>query len=163
MASRRDLLGCIQQRMARRTSFPLLCESANTLQSVSSCSPARRRARDGAPPHPRRRRRRVPDRVDHPAHPDHPSSSVPDAPHRRSSPMNPAAPHRAGLTVLVGLAAALVVAGLVAGSPMIEQFMPRLPAMPGPQIGFAFAAISLIALAVWAIVRLGRIARTRAR
>jgi len=77
--------------------------------------------------------------------------------------MNPAAPHRAGLTVLVGLAAALVVAGLVAGSPMIEQFMPRLPAMPGPQIGFAFAAISLIALAVWAIVRLGRMARTRAR
>ena len=77
--------------------------------------------------------------------------------------MNPAAPHRASLTVLVALAATAVVAGLVVGSPTLERLMPRLPAMPGPQIGLAFAAISLLTLAVLSFVRLSRVARTRAR
>ena len=58
--------------------------------------------------------------------------------------MNPAAPHRAALTVLVGLAAAAVVAGLVAGSPTLERLMPRLPAMPTTRIAFGFAALGLL-------------------
>jgi len=77
--------------------------------------------------------------------------------------MNPAAPHRVGLTVLVGLAAAAVVAGLVAGSPVLERIMLRLPAMPTADIAVGFAVIGLLALAVWGIVALGRAARTRAR
>lgn len=77
--------------------------------------------------------------------------------------MNAATPHRAGLTVLVGLAAVGVVAGLVAGSPMLEQLMPRLPAMPTTAIGVGFAAIGVLVVTVWGFVRLSRAARTRAR
>jgi hypothetical protein len=77
--------------------------------------------------------------------------------------MNPAAPHRASLTVLVGLAAAGVVAALIAGSPVLERIMPRLPAMPTGSIAIGFAAIGLLAFAVWGIAQLSRAARTRAR
>jgi len=77
--------------------------------------------------------------------------------------MNQAAPHRAGLTVLVALAATAVVAGLVVGSPTLERLMPRLPAMPTTDIAIGLAAISVFAFTVWAIGRLGRAARNRAR
>jgi hypothetical protein len=77
--------------------------------------------------------------------------------------MNPAAPHRATLTVLVGLAAAAVVAGLVALSPTLERLMLRLPAMPTTAIAVAFAAVGLVVFAVWAVAQLSRAARTRAR
>ena len=42
--------------------------------------------------------------------------------------MNPAA-HRVSLTVLVALAAVAVVAGIVAGTPMLEQHLPSMMAM----------------------------------
>jgi len=77
--------------------------------------------------------------------------------------MNPAAPHRAGLTVLVGVAAGVVITGLIAGSPLLEQLMSRLPAIPSGRIGAAFAATSVLAFAVWGIVQLARATRTRAR
>lgn len=77
--------------------------------------------------------------------------------------MNPAAPHRAGLTVLVALAAVAVVAGLVAASPAIEQLMPHLPAMPTTSIAIGFAAVGVIVVAIWALVQLSRAASTRAR
>ena len=82
---------------------------------------------------------------------------------RRGRAMNPAAPHRGVLTMLVAVAAATVVAGLVAASPVIDRILPRLPEVSGPQAGLAFAAVSVAAFAVWALVRLGRVARTRAR
>lgn len=77
--------------------------------------------------------------------------------------MNPAAPHRTSLTVLVALAAVGVVAGLIAGSPVLERIMPRLPAMPTGSIAIGFAAIGLLAFAIWAVAQLSRAARTRAR
>lgn len=77
--------------------------------------------------------------------------------------MNPAAPHRTSLTVLVALAAAGVVAGLIAGSPVLERIMPRLPAMPTGSIAIGFAAIGLLAFAIWGVAQLSRAARTRAR
>lgn len=77
--------------------------------------------------------------------------------------MNPAPPHRVGLTLLVGLAAVVVVAGVVAGSPVLERIMLRLPAVPTNDIALGLAAIGLLALVVWGIAALGRAARTRAR
>ncbi len=77
--------------------------------------------------------------------------------------MNPAAPHRALLTVLVALTASAVIAVLVAASPQLDRLMPHLPPVPSTQAGLAFAAVSFAALTVWALVRLGRVARTRAR
>ncbi|GAA4369130.1 hypothetical protein [Agromyces bauzanensis] len=77
--------------------------------------------------------------------------------------MNPATPHRASLTVLVGLAAVGVIAGLLAGSPMLEQLMPRLPAVPTTNLAVGFAAVGLVVVAIWGVVGLGRAARTRAR
>lgn len=77
--------------------------------------------------------------------------------------MNPAAPHRTSLTVLVALAAVGVVAGLIAGSPVLERIMPRLPAMPTGSIAIGFAAIGLLAFAIWGVAQLSRAARTRAR
>lgn len=82
---------------------------------------------------------------------------------RRGRPMNPAAPHRAVLTALVALAATAVIGALVAASPALDRLMPQLPAVPGTQAGLAFAAVSFAALTVWAFVKLGRMARTRAR
>ena len=77
--------------------------------------------------------------------------------------MNPAAEHRASLTVLVGLAATGVVAGLVVGAPMLERYMRSLPAMPTGRIAIGFAILGLLVFVVWAIAQLGRAVRTRAR
>jgi hypothetical protein len=77
--------------------------------------------------------------------------------------MNPTAAHRTKLTVLVALAATLVVAGLLAGSPTLERLMLRLPPMPTTRIAIAIATIGALVAAVWAIVQLSRAARTRAR
>ena len=77
--------------------------------------------------------------------------------------MNAATPHRTTLTVLVGLAAVAVVAGLAAASPELERLMPRLPAMPTTSIGIGFAGIGLLIVVIWAIVQLSRAASTRAR
>ena len=77
--------------------------------------------------------------------------------------MNPATPHRATLTVLVGLSAAAVVAGLIAMSPTLERVMLRLPAMPTTAIALGFAAVGLLAFVVWAIAQLSRAVRARAR
>lgn len=77
--------------------------------------------------------------------------------------MNRSAPQRVGLTVLVGLTAGVVITALVAGSPALERLMARLPAIPSGRIGVAFAAVSLLAFAVWGGVQLARATRTRAR
>ena len=77
--------------------------------------------------------------------------------------MNAAAPHRAALTVLVALAAAAVVAGLIALSPTLERLMLRLPAMPTTAIALGFAAVGLLVFAVWGIAQASRAVRTRAR
>ena len=77
--------------------------------------------------------------------------------------MNPATPHRATLTVLVGLSAAAVVAGLIAMSPTLDRVMLRLPAMPTTAIALGFAAVGLLVFAVWAVAQLSRAVRTRSR
>ena len=77
--------------------------------------------------------------------------------------MNAAAPHRATLTVLVALAAAAVVAGLIAGSPMLERYVPTMPAVPTTRIALGFAAIGLLVFVVWGIAQESRAVRTRAR
>ncbi len=77
--------------------------------------------------------------------------------------MNRTGPHRVGLTVLVGLTAGAVITALVAGSPALERLMARLPGIPSGRIGVAFAAASVLALAVWGGVHLARATRTRAR
>ncbi len=77
--------------------------------------------------------------------------------------MNPTAEHRTKLTVLVALAATLVVAGLLAGSPALERLMPRLPAMPTTAMAVGFATLGALVAAVWGIAQLSRAARTRAR
>lgn len=75
--------------------------------------------------------------------------------------MNPAAPHRAGLTVLVGLTAGVVITTLVAASPVLEQLVERLPSIPSGRIGVVFAGASLLAFAAWGVVQLVRARRTR--
>lgn len=77
--------------------------------------------------------------------------------------MTPAAPHRVGLTVLVGLTAGVVITALIAGSPVLERLMARLPAIPSGRIGVVFAAVSVVAFAAWGVVQLVRATRTRAR
>jgi hypothetical protein len=77
--------------------------------------------------------------------------------------MNPAAPHRAGLTVLVGLTAGIVITALVAASPVLERLLARLPAIPSGRIGVVFAAASMLAFAAWGVLQLVRATRTRAR
>ena len=78
--------------------------------------------------------------------------------------MNPAAPHRATLTVLVGLAAAAVVAGLVAdvADARTRHAAPARDAHR-PRSRSAFAAVGLLAVVVWAIAQLSRAVRARAR
>lgn len=76
--------------------------------------------------------------------------------------MNPAA-HRVSLTLLVGLAAAAVVAALLAGSPILERYVARMPAVPTTRIATVFAAIGVVVFIVWAIAQLGRAARARSR
>ena len=76
--------------------------------------------------------------------------------------MNPAA-HRVSLTLLVGLAAAAVVAGLVAGSPMLERYLPHMPPVPTTSIAIGFVAVGVVVFLVWAIAQLSRAVRTRSR
>jgi hypothetical protein len=76
--------------------------------------------------------------------------------------MNPAA-HRVSLTVLVALAAVAVVAGIVAGTPMLEQHLPSMPAVPTTRIATVFVGIGVIVFVVWAIAQLSRAARARSR
>lgn len=76
--------------------------------------------------------------------------------------MNPAA-HRVSLTVLVALAAVAVVAGIMAGTPMLERYLPSMPAVPTNGVGSVIVGIGVIVFLVWAIARLGRSARARSR
>ena len=75
--------------------------------------------------------------------------------------MNAASPHRVGVTVLVAIAAVLVVAALGAGSGYLERGVVRLPEIPGAAI--AVSALAVLAAVVWMFVRLGGLARARAR
>lgn len=78
--------------------------------------------------------------------------------------MNAAAPHRTGVTVLIGLAAVLVVGALIVGSGFLERLMLRLPAVPGVErIAIALSAIAVLAAVIWMFVRLGELGRARAR
>lgn len=77
--------------------------------------------------------------------------------------MNAANPHRVTLTVLVGLAAVAVIAGLAAASPELERLISRLPAMPTATIGMGFAGLGVLIVVIWLIVQLSRSAATRAR
>jgi hypothetical protein len=65
--------------------------------------------------------------------------------------------------VLVGLTAGVVITALIAGSPVLERLMARLPAIPSGRIGVVFAAVSVVAFAAWGVVQLVRATRTRAR
>ena len=76
--------------------------------------------------------------------------------------MNPAA-HRVSLTVLVALAAVAVVVGIMAGTPMLERYLPSMPAVPTTQVGTVIVGIGVIVFAVWAIAQVGRSARARSR
>lgn len=76
--------------------------------------------------------------------------------------MNPAT-HRVSLTVVVAVAAVAVVAGIVAATPMLEQQLPSMPAVPTPRVAAVLVGVGLIVFVVWAIAQLGRAARTRAR
>ncbi|TYL53450.1 hypothetical protein [Agromyces mariniharenae] len=76
--------------------------------------------------------------------------------------MNPAA-HRVSLTVLVALAAVAVVAGIMAGTPMLERYLPSMPAVPANGVGTVIVGIGVIVFLVWAIARLARSARARSR
>ena len=76
--------------------------------------------------------------------------------------MNPAA-HRVSLTVLVALAAAAVVAGIMAGTPMLERYLPSMPVVPTNRVAAVIVGIGVIVFLVWAIARLGRSARARSR
>ncbi|MFE6253873.1 hypothetical protein [Agromyces sp. NPDC057865] len=76
--------------------------------------------------------------------------------------MNPAA-HRVSLTVLVALAAVAVVAGIVAGTPMLEQQVPSMPPVPTTRVAMILVGIGAIVVVTWAIAHLGRATRTRAR
>ena len=78
--------------------------------------------------------------------------------------MNAAAPHRAGVTALIGLAAVLVVGALIVGSGFLERLMLRLPEVPGVErIALALSAIAVLAAVIWMFVRLGELGRARAR
>lgn len=111
----------------------------------------------------------APNRVASPARPTSPRGAAPPRarrrPHRaaRRRPAHPAAPHRTGLTVLVGITAGVVITGLVAGSAVLEQLMSHLPVIPSGRIGVLFAVATALAFGVWGLVRLARAARTRAR
>ena len=78
--------------------------------------------------------------------------------------MNATASHRAGVTTLIGIAAVLVVGALIVGSGFLERLMLRLPVIPGVErIAIAFSAIAVLAAVIWMFVRLGELARARAR
>jgi hypothetical protein len=78
--------------------------------------------------------------------------------------MNAASPHRVGVTVLVAIAAVLVIAGLGAGSGYLERIVVRLPEVPGAEgVAIAVPALVVLAAVVWMIVRLRELARARSR
>ena len=78
--------------------------------------------------------------------------------------MNAASPHRGGITVLVAIAATLVIAGLIAGSGFLERLVVRLPPIPGGErAAVVISAIAVLAAVIWMFVRLGELARARAR
>ncbi|WP_157426943.1 hypothetical protein [Agromyces salentinus] len=66
-------------------------------------------------------------------------------------------------TVLVGIAAALVVAALIAGSPIIDGLVARLPAVPSSASASGVAMLCLLAVGIWCLALLARGARVRAR
>ena len=77
--------------------------------------------------------------------------------------------HRTVLTVLVAVAATLVVAALIAGSPVIHRIvtglpsLPSVPSVPSEAIASLVAVACLVGAALSAIVLLVRDARVRAR
>ena len=77
--------------------------------------------------------------------------------------MNPAAQHRASLTVLVALAAIAVIAGLITGSRIVERFVLDLPPVPTAQVAAGFAAVGVLAAASWGVAHLARASRMRSR
>lgn len=78
--------------------------------------------------------------------------------------MNAASPHRGGITVLVAIAATLVVAGLIAGSGFLERLVVRLPPIPGGErAAMVISALALVGTVIWMLVRLGELGRARAR
>ncbi|GAA1516717.1 hypothetical protein BJ978_000892 [Agromyces terreus] len=77
--------------------------------------------------------------------------------------MSADARHRTVLTVLVAVAATLVVAALIAGSPVIHGLVSRLPAVPAEGLASLVAVACLVGAAVSAIALLVRDARVRAR
>jgi len=78
--------------------------------------------------------------------------------------MNAASPHRVGVTVLVAAAAALLIAALIAGSGFLERVVVRLPDVPGAEgVAIAVSAVAVLAAVIWMFVRLGELARARAR
>ena len=78
--------------------------------------------------------------------------------------MNAASPHRGGTIVLVAIAATLVVAGLIAGSGFLERLVVRLPPIPaGERVAVVISAVAVLAAVIWMLVRLGELARARAR
>ncbi|MDQ0894253.1 hypothetical protein [Agromyces ramosus] len=78
--------------------------------------------------------------------------------------MNDAAPHRGGITVLVAIAATLVIATLIAGSGSLERIVVRLPPVPAAErIAVVSSVLAVLATVIWMFVRLGELARARAR
>ncbi|MGI9824713.1 hypothetical protein [Agromyces sp. Marseille-Q5079] len=71
--------------------------------------------------------------------------------------------HRTVLTVLVAVAATLVVAALIAGSPVIHRLVSRLPSVPSEAMASVVAVVCLVGAVVSAITLLVRDARIRAR
>lgn len=78
--------------------------------------------------------------------------------------MNDAAPHRGGITVLVAVAATLVVAALIAGSGFLERVVVRLPQIPAAErVAVVTSVLAVLAAVIWMLVRLGELGRARAR
>lgn len=78
--------------------------------------------------------------------------------------MNAASPHRVGVTVLVAIAAVLVIAALSAGSGYLERIVVRLPEVPRAEgVAIAVSALAVLAALGWMFVRLGELSRARAR
>ena len=71
--------------------------------------------------------------------------------------------HRTGLTVAVALATVIVIAGLVVGSPTLEQVIPRLPDVPGTIVALGLTAVAVVTGAIVLVTRGAAAARARAR
>ncbi|MFD5863505.1 hypothetical protein ACFWGP_01005 [Agromyces sp. NPDC127015] len=77
--------------------------------------------------------------------------------------MNAEAPHRAKLTVLIALFAALVIAALALGGSRVDEVVLGLPSVSGGRATLAVIAAAAVVCAIWLLVRLGRAGRCRAR